>query len=240
MTRVFVICMLLLPGVSRARVRTEWKGNVQRVEDHKYYPGITGPVHTTIYTYDLSRKQMTKFVYDSDTLQYTTKRISYYNKRDRLAKMEYYGKDGLESTVTFTYDEIDRLLSSQEIAITICRCPGDTERNISYIRYDTLGQAVAKDLNGKPEEHIYYRYDTCGQEVTIYEYSSMAGYPYICTYNDKGHMIQEVSYSIKLAREPYPVVTRYEYIYDEKGNWVKKTCLRNHRVLSYTLRTITY
>ncbi|MFA6923712.1 MAG: hypothetical protein WC223_05600 [Bacteroidales bacterium] len=110
-------------------------------------------------------------------------------------------------------------------------------------KYDTLGnlieQCIYDEVNKIMTDKFYYKYDDYDNEIErhIYDGKGKLIFIYKATYDDDDMKIEESTY--RPDGSLYVKYT-YEYVFDEKKNWIKLTYLKNNIPDEISVRTINY
>lgn len=160
--------------------------------------------------------------------------LSYFYDKDRLSTIlqRYNFTYGFTDTISYKYDSQGRIA---EIRFTEARVESKITR-YTYIDENDSYKEVETFADGETTETTIYL-DTDGR--TIKKLSEDEEWNY--QYNDKGLLARE-AHTCGKAHEK---VTTYEYIYDERGNWIEKTVWAKDgdneaEIKVLTTRTIRY
>lgn len=140
-----------------------------------------------------------------------------YDNQGRLIK-EIEGAPGSHGgyTYEYTYDENGNCIKK---VYTENGFPSD----YTYYTYDEKGNMVKKDeIRPQSELHYGYAYNDAGQMVKEWDTASNGGTTTF-EYDSRGFMIRKSRY-LHCATEPYEI---REYAYDENGNKIKESSLKN-------------
>ncbi|HQU85317.1 MAG TPA: hypothetical protein PKY59_19410 [Pyrinomonadaceae bacterium] len=113
------------------------------------------------------------------------------------------------------------------------------------------GKMIEKQLfynNGKKGMRYVYNYSENQIERLVYTQEGELNQKYLITLNKNGDEIEEINYGLKNYKYYGDRKYRYEYEYDDKGNWLKRFMLievsengaTTYKRASVTYRTITY
>ena len=139
------------------------------------------------------------------------KRAYKYNSKGDMVEINVYWSDGsLLGKAIYKYD--------------------DRQNNIEYSVYGSDGSLNSKET---------YKYDSKGNKTEYCEYNSddSLNSKETYRYDNKGNIIEANIYNSDNVQLKYSL---YKYIFDIKGNWIKKTCYTNNIPNKITERVIEY
>jgi hypothetical protein len=253
------------PKAKNDLTKDNLKGSIKSIKE-SFYPQ-TGDLMITSSCIAHYNKQ--GFLDSVDRYDCANKRHPYYSykydKNGQLIESRQYALSGINYshclfdynifgnvTDKWTYDE-GRALASK-ITYKYDYAGNETEEDI-YLHQDT--QITNKSMmkyndQGYLSEYTYYRnqkivdtkktykYDSDGHQIEIHYYyypdSNEAAYS-LMKYDQKGNVIQEI-----YSRGATPSQTKYKYVYDSLGNWIKRTIYRDSDSIAtdISLRNIEY
>lgn len=211
--------------------------------------GLRGPVKSVLTeTQDLAESDSEK-----ERQRHT------YNQQGNLIQSDWYDDKG-KVTVTKEYGYIDgsRVSKLKDIRpkhdpLTVISPPGSKARDPRFeykceYKYDAKKRLIEETTflnNGELWLRTVYKYGPNYTEKFDYSEDGRLGQRVLYKLDDKGNEVQEIVYnSIGEARYK----TSYDYEFDLKGNWTKRTAKRVELKYRYelplpgavTVRTITY
>lgn len=238
MLRLFTLCVTLFPICLWAQQNVRWNDDIAQIETRTYQYKSKRPA-ITVATYSSSPKQIISLHHQLGKEDFVEKTIFLFNENTTLASIEeYYDTTWIATTIYF-YNSRGKLIRYTKISShTSCRCNGVLE-----ILYDSLGRPIEERDCYRPTEYYSYRYDTSDTTITTYQtirnsYSTRSG-PVTTYHRLTGEVIRDV-YTKFSKGEEMTYTTNYAYVYDSKGNWVKKTVSVNGLFRYRVERTINY
>lgn len=147
-----------------------------------------------------------------------------YDENDNVVSAHDVGESGeITLKVTFQYDERDNLLEK-----IIYEADGQSVLSKYVYKYDQEGNKIAYDefeSDGSFEAHQSFTYDNEGNLFEEKYHNTDGSVSQVITYDAHGNRIQNDS-DVLSYRE------KYEYLYDDIGNWIE--------TLSYKESTLEY
>ena len=163
------------------------------------------------FSYGKDDEVLEKIIFSNDGTV-KSREVNKYNSKGKLIESKNYKGENLFYTITTTYPTANSEQTKKEMA-------DGNFTTLNYFEYDDK-----KNLT------LYKDMDSKGNLVS----------KTINTYNDKGDLILKRKYNDKGEEEEHNYM-KYEYEYDSKGNWVKKTeFLFNGNTLDFSERKIEY
>ncbi len=163
---------------------------------------------------------------------------TYYNEQGiKTSNLYIDHSNKFQNTNQFTHDTIQRTITSFAFSEQ-----GDSVGKDVYtfnakgfiIEHQTYGSFV---VGGKLLYTYQWEYDRTNFNIrTHYFTPDSSVYRTSLHYGTRQYLL---STSI-LSNTSKPITYRYLYVYDKKGNWIKKTTLQGKKVTFVELRSITY
>lgn len=245
-----ILCMLWLPVAVCAQVTMDINdeklhGDVRSIEEYSYNYENERPYHTTIYTYDETRREVVAQMRDAWDSTGNNRCFFTYDDRKNIVLRGYYKGDKRDTTEWYTYNEDGALAGSMWVGkyqVSSRRLGKDT----IIRKYDAAGHIAEETfIMGHSRHQDTYTYDTGRCMLSRLSGPRYRGRRFKTTYeyNAKGDVVEERRYDspdpatkFKKASQ----VTRYTYKYDEHGNWTTRTYERDGRKQNYDVRVIRY
>jgi hypothetical protein len=162
------------------------------------------------------------------------RKVYTYNSEGLLVTEETYFEDGYSNIESIEYDMYKRVIQKRSSTGEYETFNYESNRKIWTIfnaANDTLCQTIFEyDQN----ENIL---KTCSRDITLrYTNQVKSDYCVLNTYDLHGNKISEQWMDSKISR---PKET-FEYVYDEKGNWIKKIHFIHSKAKYIIIRDIKY
>ncbi len=232
------------------------------IEYAEYTEGDGNLIYKSKLEYNEAGSKIRQSAQSSNVANDTQRRFT-YNAKNKLIETDVYdANDALLERFTYTYNAKDQkivecgfradgslkwqysyLYNAHGQVIEEVRDEEDGRFNFTIIYvYDRKGRLVeeiSKDAQHSFDKRLVYSYDNKGRKVLDVQYngsgelSSQRAY----TYNAKG---DRLSVSESFSGILQPQVTRFEYEYDRKDNWVKRVEYINERPAFWLSREIIY
>jgi hypothetical protein len=206
--------IILSAGGTNSHYSYGYDKNGNRIEDKDFTE--SGHYRRTVNKYDIQGNQIGVISYD--TLGQITETDEYtYDKHGNYIVHKHTGRSYKE-TNTFVYDGSNRLISVKNVTTD-----GDYKNaEIKYFR-DTVeetwkgswGNGHVQTVLNKKKQIVMYK--SVGTE-TGYGQS----FVYTYTYDSAGNQT-EIKQTESDVIQQFPYSERFEYEYDKKGNWIKRT-----------------
>ncbi|HUX59359.1 MAG TPA: hypothetical protein VMV77_20470 [Bacteroidales bacterium] len=213
----------------------------------------------TIQKYDLVGNLIEIYsCYKNGTLRRKT--IFEYNKSGKPIHANIQEQDGLLWHQNYKYDTHENLIEyKKNISSGLCRTKVSIKYNSqnqkieeteSYNEFITKRTNYLYDEGGKLIKSAKYdsndrlsvtkTYNNKGEEIMIEEYDieGIIDRKFIFEYDDFGNLLRREFYNLTKPEENEEI--KYTYIYDNLGNWIKKTSLEKNIPLATTEREIDY
>lgn len=172
------------------------------------------------------------------------KNLNVYKDNELIEETEYlYDKNGNKTKENSSIKQTKQHYSSVGISWKYDK----KNRIIEEINY--YEEPCASEL---PENRIEYKYDKIGNIALMrkIKYDNLSDKPsrelieleveYV--YNDKGNIVEEKEwkYDENGIKNNNSTIKKYEYVYDEKNNWTKKTQLIEEKEVELVERKLMY
>lgn len=177
------------------------KNKIEKIES--YYDNKLSS--TTEMVYINNKNQSQELTYTDSIL--TKERIYNYKNDSTLTDesiTEYYANksENIEScNLRLIYSKEIKIYQKDTVLLEIKRYKYDEEGNVinrEILKYDDRSRLIYSENRFKNQAGIY---------------------KYINKYNDRDELIEQTSYTVN---NPIPLVEKYKYKYDKKGNWIEK------------------
>lgn len=188
------------------------------------------------YSYNTPERKMDMQYFDK-TDKPTSKEIWLYNAKNQRTERQVYTNDAaLLERYTYDYDN-----KGNNITETAYKPDGKVIATTTYT-YDDKGNKTSMFSESSIYTTNYkYSYDDKGNNTGEIHYNknNEIEFRYVRTYDAQGNIIQQSQYksdsNIEWAK------TTWSYVYDKKGNWIKRTASdMQDNALGTTERIITY
>ena len=191
--------------------------------------------YKTLYKYDGKGNLIEKNEYDSRGHKYKT--LYKYDEKGNLIERYKYlclsEEDYLAYNTLYKYDEEGNLIEEN-----IHDSDGDP---VTKQLYDKQGNRIQlnKYLNGRLHECLLY--DEKGNiiEKRIYESNGDPIVKMTCKYDEKGNYVEAIRTNSPWGRRDRTEY-KYEYEFDNKGNWINRLGFKDDRLIEITEREIEY
>jgi hypothetical protein len=204
--------------------------------------GIDKPQAKETYTYNSSNR-LTKLAYTEPG--YTFIMTYTYNRNGRLTQsiheMEY--SDGTQTKKSKAVYKPSKYDSKGNILKTIVKT--DNKKDDYYIlnKYDDAGNRTENeifDMKDVSRGRTLYTYNSKGDMLTEKNINNTIGEEEtIFTYDEKGNVLS-ASYITTHEGKAIPGKTKFEYTFDQQGNWIQRLQIIMGQKASITKRIITY
>lgn len=191
-------------------------------------------IDSTIYS-PIKTNEYTVKIYSQGKLNYVCKGVSSNNNR------KYYINKKLQSVTKYN--------TKDSSLITLIKKNSKNKKHSKTIDTKTRMTVYRYKNDSLEETSVYYKSKTVDSEYPLHFLSDslvqlnrkgMIFSKIIWTYNKYGDITKEQYYDPNL-KDPYFRYTTYEYIYDEKGNWIEKTeTQKNGSSITLLDKTTTY
>jgi len=253
-----MVCMLA--GCGPSQVKTTHVSVHEAIEE----PGVDAIgrlLHSVISTYDPRGNKTESQKFDASGVLTEMYRYTYDNF-DHLVERISYDPSGTQiQEDIYHYDKNGNLIENDRYNLLLKQYNtfhheyDKTGRKIEVVRRDSDGAAQAirtftydnlgtKSQTFEDMEYGYrsvtkYLYDEYGNEIESYEYEADGSIKlrYVTEYDENENIISRV-----ICSSNGSVIRsfRYEYRYDRKGNWSRKTEYQNARPALVSVREIEY
>lgn len=188
------------------------------------------------YKYDAQNNLIEEFEpYGNSDSFYIVKRYVYDTANNLIEKNEYYASGELAARRRYYYNSKQELAKEEHFQDT-----GELWRTTVYL-FDALSRKCQYeyfDENGRLIAKAKYKYDQKGElvaRINLYD-DGTEGSIRTYTYDEKGNVVTVTLSEKNEVHEKY----EYSYVYDLRGNWIKKFNLWNGSPTAVTEREIIY
>ena len=219
------------------------------------------PKQTLISSYDRSGNKTETLIYDAEGGLMQVYRYLYDSRDNLIVRSSYLPNGTRIQKDTYKYDSKGNLIEnlrnnfflqqhttfyvdydkkSREQKVTRCDSDGEilAVRSFSYDRQGNKNE-VSEDIELETLSYYSSVYDRNGNEIESYEHDSEGNIVsrLVTEYDNNDQVIERISYRADGSTIRHK---SYEYQYDQKQNWIKKTEFQNSIPLSISIREIEY
>lgn len=183
-----------------------------------------------LYRYNSLGQEFENKAYNADGSLYETIIYLYDNQGNLIEKEKEMGAGTFGYRIAFRYDAV-----GNEIEKTSYRFDGSVEKKSTY-QYDTHSNLIESSEDGF---HNSFQYNEKGNLVEeIEKEGNQFKFRSLYTYDKQNNLLSTKVFN---ANNDYFFGARYEYEYDDQGNWTKKTKYNvEDKAEEVTLRSISY
>lgn len=176
-----------------------------------------------------------------------TEKYQYFNEGKKVERKSNRKNHGVKDSdeATFYFDDNGRLVKSTAL---YHRRYGDSKEKYE-LEYDANGNCVVVNFNHRGTKYrTDYTYNKHGKIIKELSYKEgKLSETRLFKYNEKGDEIESSTDYVVSKRErrlmsssPTKYVYKYSYVYDDHGNWIKRTEERNGQKRPESSRLIEY
>lgn len=222
----------LEPGSFVGRYVSSYNERGNKLEETSY--NSDGTLYEKyIYKYDKKGNKIEFNWYNSNGSLSNRKTYKHDDIGNLIEEIHYFSDGNLDEKNTYKYDNQRNRIEENWV-----NSGGNKSKN-TY-KYDANRNIIESILDdGYNYEKHTYRYDKKDyliEDKSLYEKGSLPN-KHAYKYDDKGNRIEEIFYTENGA--VYSKKT-WKYVYDNTGNWLKKTAFENNKPMSITEREIEY
>jgi hypothetical protein len=202
------------------------------IEECSYEP-IGGLFGSTFRYIDEKGERIDLLPRKPDCFMLYKKIFKYDEKNNLIEEIKINGIGKLKDQIKYEYDELNRLKETSFFNLK-------TKRFSDYDKKGQLTRERLETLEGKPVSKNLYKYDDNENKIKNDFYGSDGSLRYSNSYkfDVKKNVVLGSGYST--ITKNIPGNTIIDYVYDEKGNWIKKTMFFKDISTEIQIREIEY
>lgn len=168
-----------------------------------------------------------------DCIMFYKKIFKYDEKNNLIEDIKYDGIGKLKDQIKYEYDDLNHPKEISFIALK-------TKRFFVYDKKGQLTREKLETLEGKLVSKNLYKYDDNGNKIKNESYGPDGNLRLSNSYkyDERGNIVLSSGYSN--ITKNIPGNTIIDYVYDEKGNWIKKTMFFKDISTEIQIREIEY